>query len=246
MSIRKLFDYSTPLVAASTVLVIGGIAIALIGAYVARDVMMSRDTIEVTGSAKRMVTADTARWRIAIETRTGVSDQQSGYERIDAATDKIVAYLNAEGFADIETPAITSNQNYTYPQYGEAIFTGYSIYRTISVRGSDVAKLQELTNSIAPLGGDGYTVASQGLELTYSKLPEMRIALLREAIKDATARAAAIASESGRDVGALREATGGVVQVLPVGGVDISDTGYYDTESLNKEVMVTVRASFEL
>jgi hypothetical protein len=74
----------------------------------------------------------------------------------------------------------------------------------------------------------------------------MRVELLSEAIKDAKARAEAIAKESGRQVGELREATGGVVQVLSQGGVDISDSGSYDTESLNKEVMVTVRATFEL
>jgi hypothetical protein len=74
----------------------------------------------------------------------------------------------------------------------------------------------------------------------------MRVALLSEAIKDAKARAQAIASESGRSIGVLRNASSGVVQVLPQGGIDISDYGMYDTQSLNKEVMVTVRATFEL
>jgi hypothetical protein len=44
----------------------------------------------------------------------------------------------------------------------------------------------------------------------------------------------------------LRNASSGVVQVLAADGVDISDYGSYDTTSLNKEVMVTVRAVFEL
>ena len=99
---------------------------------------------------------------------------------------------------------------------------------------------------MGPLSGAGYTVTSGGMELTYSKLDEMRVKLLTSAIKDATDRAEAIASESGRTVGALRNATGGVVQVLAADGIEISDYGSYDTSSLNKEVMVTVRASFEL
>jgi hypothetical protein len=74
----------------------------------------------------------------------------------------------------------------------------------------------------------------------------MRVALLSSAIKDAGARAAAIAKESGRSVGTLRSASGGVVQVLPQGGVDISDYGTYDTQSKQKEVMVTIRAMFSL
>jgi hypothetical protein len=47
-------------------------------------------------------------------------------------------------------------------------------------------------------------------------------------------------------VGALRSASSGVVQVLPEGGVEISDYGTYDTQNINKEVMVTVRADFSL
>jgi hypothetical protein len=84
------------------------------------------------------------------------------------------------------------------------------------------------------------------LELTYSKLAEMRVQLLSKAIKDAEERAQAIAKESGRTVGMLRKATSGVVQVLPAGGIEVSDYGSYDTQSLNKEVMVTVRADFSL
>jgi hypothetical protein len=74
----------------------------------------------------------------------------------------------------------------------------------------------------------------------------MRVKLLTEAVKDATLRANAIAENSGRGVGELRNAVGGVVQVLPAGGIEVSDYGSYDTVSLNKEVMVTTRATFGL
>jgi hypothetical protein len=74
----------------------------------------------------------------------------------------------------------------------------------------------------------------------------MRVKLLTAAIEDATDRANAIAQNSGRSVGQLKNAVGGVVQVLPAGGVDISDYGSYDTASINKEVMVTTRATFRL
>lgn len=246
MNINKLFDYSVPLVAAATVLVIGAVAVAAIGAYTAYDIKLSRDNIEVTGSAKEAVVADTARLIINLDTRTSAGDQQAGYARLEAASDKIVAYLNQQGFTDHETPAITSYPNYTYPQYGEAIFTGFTVNRQIIVRSNDIEKVSALANDIAPFTGVNYNATIQSMELTYSKLDEMRVKLLSEAIKDAQARAEAIASESGRSVGVLRNASSGVVQVLPQGGVEISDYGMYDTQSVNKEVMVTVRATFEL
>ncbi len=246
MNAKKLFDYSVPLVAAATILVFGAVTVALIGAYTAYDIKLSRDSIEVTGSAKEAVVADSARWIINLETRTGVTDQQGGYARIEAATAKIAAYLESQGFTTFETPSIMSSPQYTYPQFGEAIFTGYSVSRQVIVRSDDVAKINALANNIEPFTGDNYNVSTQSLELTYSKLDEVRVRLLSEAIKDAKARADAIASESGRSVSVLRNASGGVVQVLPEGGVEISDYGMYDTQSMNKEVMVTVRATFEL
>lgn len=246
MNILRLFDYSVPLVAAATVLTIGAIAVSGIVAYTAYDIKLSGDSIEVTGSAKTAVVADTARMIINLDTKTNATDQQAGYDRLEAATTKIVAVLNEQGLTEYETPTITSYPNYTYPQYGEPIFTGYNVSRQIIIRSADVALLSALSNDIQPFTGAGYNVTTQSLELTYSKLDEVRVTLLSEAIKDAQARAEAIAKDSGRSVHTLRNASSGVVQVLPAGGIDISDYGYYDTQSMNKEVMVTVRATFEL
>lgn len=246
MNFRKLFDYSVPLVAAATVLVVGAVVVAIIAAYTAYDIKLSRDNVEVTGSAKAAVVADTARWVVSLETRTGVSDQQAGYSRLESATAKITEYLSSQGFDDFETPAVSSFPTYTYPQYGEPIQTGFTVSRQVIVRSNDIDSISALANDIEPFTGANYTVTTQSLELTYSQLDEMRVTLLSEAIKDAKARADAIAKESGRVAGTLRSASSGVVQVLPQGGIDISDYGSYDTQSKNKEVMVTVRATFEL
>jgi hypothetical protein len=186
------------------------------------------------------------RWTINLETKTGISDQQAGFERLEGAVAKITTYLAEQGFTEYETPTANSYPQYTYPQYSEPFQTGYSVTRSIIVRSDDVEKLGVLANSIQPLVGDGYTVSTGMLELTYSKLADMRVKLLSEAIKDAGLRAEAIARDSGRGVGTLRNASGGVVQVLPEGGVEISDYGAYDTQSLHKEIMVTVRATFSL
>jgi uncharacterized protein len=246
MKISKLFDYSIPMVSAATVLSLGIIVVALIGAYTTRDIKLARDVVEVTGSAKEAVVADTARWIINLETKTGQFNQQSGFDRLEEATKRVTTYLTEQGFTEYETPAMTSWTNYTYPQNSEPIFTGYTISRQIFVRSDDVERISQLANNIQPFTGTNYNVTTQSLELTYSKLNEMRVKLLSEAVRDAHDRADAIAKESGRSVGMLRTASGGVVQVLPQGGIEISDYGSYDTQSLNKDIMVTVRATFEL
>lgn len=246
MKIQKLFDYSVPLVASATVLVVGAIIVTCIGAYTAYSIKLSQDSVEVTGSAKEAVVADTAKLTISLDTKTGPDDQQSGYSRLDDATTRIVDYLKSQGFTDYETLSITSQPDYSYPEKGQPIFTGFSVNRQITVRSNDVDKTSALANNIKPFTGTNYNVTVQSLELTYSKLSDMRVKLLSDAIKDAKARAEAIAKDSGRHVGALRNASSGVVQVLPQDGVDISDYGTYDTQSVHKDIMVTVRATFEL
>lgn len=126
------------------------------------------------------------------------------------------------------------------------MFIGYNVSRQITVHSTDIEKMSTLANTIAPLTGDGYQVTSQSLELTYSKLDEVRVRLLAAAVQDAKARAESIVKDSGEKVGSLRHAASGVVQVLPQGGIDVSDYGSYDTQSKNKDIMVTVRATFGL
>lgn len=246
MNFKRLFDYSVPIVAAATIIVVGILIAAFYLGNIAYNIKVSADTIEVTGSARKAVTADTGRWVINLESRTGINDQQAGFNRLEGAVGKITDYLETQGFTDYETPAGNSYATYSYPQNGEPIQTGYTVSRSVIVRSSEVEKISTLANNVDPLIGDGYTVSTGMLELTYSKLAEIRVELLSEAIKDAGDRARAIVQDSGRSVNTLRNASGGVVQVLPAGGIEVSDYGSYDTQSLNKEVMVTVRATFSI
>ncbi len=246
MYFKGLTDYKEPLVAAATLLSFGIVIAAISGSYAAYRIKTAANTIEVTGSAKEAVVADFGRWVINLDARTPADNQQIGFDRLERASDSIAAYLTKQGFTDIETPAPSVNPNYTYPDRSEPILTGYTVNRQIIVRSPDIDALSNLANNITPLTGANYNVSTGGLELTYQKLADERVKLLAGAIRDAKARAEAIAKETGRSVGALKTATGGVVQVLPQGGVDISDYGSYDTQSKNKDVMVTVRASFVL
>jgi uncharacterized protein len=246
MNFKKLFDYSQPLVAAMTLLVVTLVGLAYFGSQVIYNLKLSNDTIEVTGSAKKAVVADMGRLVINLEAKTGVFNQEEGVKNLEGGVAKITTFLTDKKLADIETPAGSSNATYFYPEGGEAVQTGYSITRSVIVRGTDLEVLNQLANNVSPLSGNGYTVSVYGLELTYSKLDEMRVSLLSEAIADAKNRATAIASNSGRDVGPLRNAVGGVVQVLSQGSVEVNDYGSYDTSSMNKEVMVTARVTFGL
>jgi hypothetical protein len=243
---KGLFDYTQPLVAAGTLLGIALILSVFVGSYTAYQIKVANNTIEVTGSAKESVVADFGRLTINLTTETPTDDQQSGFNRLDTATKNISTYLAKQGFTSVETPAPNVSPNYSYPDKSSPILTGYTVSRQVVVSSSNVDSIISLAGNIAPLTGPGYNITTNGVELTYQKLPDERVKLLAGAIDDAKARADAIAKETGRSVGTLQSATGGVVQVLAQGGVDISDYGSYDTSSKNKDVMVTVHASFTI
>jgi hypothetical protein len=77
-----------------------------------------------------------------------------------------------------------------------------------------------------------------------SNLPELRVQLVGEAVKDAKARASSIAESAGQSVGRLQSAASGVVQVMAPNSIDIADYGSYDTSTIEKQVMVTTKAVF--
>jgi hypothetical protein len=70
----------------------------------------------------------------------------------------------------------------------------------------------------------------------------MRVSLIGKAITDAKLRAESLTF--GGTVGKLKSAGTGVTQVVPVNSTDVSDYGTYDTSTIEKEVIVTVKASF--
>jgi hypothetical protein len=246
MSITHLFDYQQPTTAGATILGLSLILAASVGGYSAYKIKVADDMITVTGSAKRAVTADMGKWSIVLEARSGVGEQQAALDRLETGIGQISSYLEKQGISDMEAPVASVNPTFYYPQNSEPVMSGYTATREIVVRSADIDRLALLANNLTPLAGTGYTVSTRALELTYSKLSELRVELLSDAISDARARADAVAMETGRTVHVLRSASSGVVQVLPLGGVDVSDYGSYDTQSKEKEVMVTVRAEFSL
>jgi hypothetical protein len=122
----------------------------------------------------------------------------------------------------------------------------YSLTQNITINSSDVQKITDLSKNTTPLVTQGILFSTNTLEYYYSKLPDARIALLSDAVADAKARATQLAEAGGKKIGALQSATNGVVQVLAPNSSDTSDYGTYDTSSIEKNIMVTVKTTFEL
>ena len=123
----------------------------------------------------------------------------------------------------------------------------YDLVQTITVQSTNVQKIADLSkNTSSLIENQSVIFATTSLEYYYSKLPDARVALLANAVADAKARAEQLATAGGKKIGNLQSASSGVVQVMAPNSAEVSDYGTYDTSSINKEIMVTVKASFEI
>jgi hypothetical protein len=154
--------------------------------------------------------------------------------------------LKKEGVAasDIVEGPVSMNADYYDQNNPNAL--RYQLSQTVTLQSGDVNKVTEISKQVPSLASQGVVVSISSLEYYYSKLPDLRISLLTQAVEDAKARAEKIAQGTGRSVGSVENASIGVVQVMSPNSVDVSDYGSYDTSSIEKDVMVTVKASFRL
>ncbi len=226
---------------------IGMVAASLIFSisfYVSR--VANPGELSVTGSARMHVTSDTVKWTVQLSRLTDANGLQRTYTDLEADRKKLQAVLVDHSIPSniIETSQVFTEQDYSYNTYDVNAPRRYNVRQTVTVQSNDIANVTEVAKNIQNLVSVGSVVSTASLEYLYSKLPELRVNLLSDAVKDAKTRAEKIAESSGSKVGALHAASQGVVQVMAPNSVEVSDYGAYDTSSIEKEVMATVRASF--
>ncbi|MEI7688735.1 MAG: SIMPL domain-containing protein [Candidatus Nomurabacteria bacterium] len=224
---------------------LGIIAAAFIGAYTFYQIRSLDNTLTVTGSTTKQVTSDHVKWVGALNRVVKASTLKTGYS--DLARDLVFVkeFLKEKNIPDnqIVVSPIFMDQNYDQPQGSER---SYTLRQTIDINSSDVNAIADVAKNIQPLIEKGVIFSTQSLEFTYTKLPQERVAMLADAVKDAKSRAASLAESSGKTVGQLKNASSGVVQVMSANSNEVSDYGSYDTSKVEKNIMMTVKATFTL
>lgn len=228
-------------------LILGGsfLVAALIAAGTVFRLRSLNDTVSVTGSAKMEVVADQGKWVSSITRTVRQSALKTGYDQMAKDLALVETFLETNGITRDQISIAPVSMMEVYNQNIDAE-KQYTLTQSIEVQSADVEKLKALSQRNGELITKGVLYSTASLEFYYSKLPEARIALLADAIADAKARAQELAKNSGKDVGTLRSASSGVVQVQSRNSTDVSDYGFYDTSKIEKQITVTVKASFVL
>jgi uncharacterized protein len=247
-AIKLMFGEKTTnfvLIPASVIIGLSLIAGTFIVSQAFYSVKKLSDTLAVTGSAKQQIKSDSVKWHSSFTRNVFLADVKSGYASMKKDETDVQKFLTDNGIdkSQMTISPVFMNEIWKTDQNSPK---EYALSQSVEVDGTDVAKITALAKNIQPLIDKGVIFSTQSVEYFTSQLEALRVSLLSDAIKDAKARAEKIAGSSGKKVGAIQSATMGIVQVMPLNSVDISDYGNYDTSSIDKEVMVTVKTVFRL
>jgi hypothetical protein len=226
---------------------VGMIVSTFLAAAALQKAKLANQTISVKGCAEREIESDVVTWQTTIWAEGAKTDD--AYRKLKGDVSIVLGYLKEKG---VPEGAMTVSSIYTAKLYARNergnltdTVTGYRLSQCVRVRSGDIEKVTGISRECTDLIAQGVEIDSSSPEYFYTKLNELKIAMLGEAARDARRRAEQLARDSGSKVGALRSASQGVFQVTPVDSTEVSDCGINDTSSITKKVraVVTVRYS---
>ena len=203
----------------------------------------NEQSIRVVGQGVKSVTSDVAKWNITINKNTNVINQNEGPKLIQKDLLKVKKYLNTNGITDKDILIEPIN---SYANYGNNGISGYSFSQRIEARCNDVEKLEQIALDIDAMSKEGIYLQNSNIEYYISNLADLKAEMLALATVDAKARAQEIANSSGNKICSLLSAKSGVFMIRKPLSTDVSDYGIYNTSSKEKEIAVTVTATFKV
>jgi hypothetical protein len=230
-------------------LAIGLLALAvLVGAFAIGHGIRDRghnDVITVTGSTKKRVTADFVIWNVSVSAQEPSADTAA--TMLAGWTKRVRAFFADEQVGADELtvqPIATEAIDAEDTGEGGTGILGYKLTRTFQIRSSRVADIRKVAERTSKLLRANVPLEAEPPQYVYTKLPDLRPALLAEAARDAKRRAQSLLDATGGHLGGLRGVDVGVFQVTSPNSTEVSDYGEYDTSTVKKDVTAVVNVTF--
>lgn len=208
-------------------------------------VKCSDHLIEVKGYAEHKITSDTALWQGTLVVRG--KDLTQAYNKLESDKKLVSAFLENEGLKPELSPVMKDTLYVQTPQgINTNIVEGFVLRQSFTITSTDVPKISALAIKVDQINNQGLEFESSNPRFFYSrdKLDALKVQLLGEATKNAKDRADQFAKASGSTVGRLMSARQGIFQVTPENSTDLSDTGVYDTTTIDKVVKIVVTLAY--
>jgi uncharacterized protein len=179
--------------------------------------MMER-TVEVKGLSEREINADIAIWPITFN--IAENDLVKLSTVIKDKNTEVVKFLKSKGFDDAEVsvsaPSIVDKLAREYDSGTNSAFR-YSASSTITVYTNQVDKVKEARTQLGELGKLGIAIGNDnngmGTQYLYSKLNDIKPAMIEEATKNARQTAQKFAKDSDSKLGKIKRASQGTFSI---------------------------------
>jgi hypothetical protein len=206
----------------------------------------SDDAITVTGSAKKRIRSDLVVWSAGVSTQS--PQLSDAYKQISDSIPKIRKYLVDKGIPEnqIQVSAISTVTLHKQDENGRQLneISGYSLSQSVSVTSNDVDRISQIAREATELINQGILIESSAPQYYYTKIGDLKVEMLGEAARDAKTRAEQIASSTGNSIGSVRSAKMGVLQITAPDSTEVSDSGMFDTTTIDKDMTAVVNISF--
>lgn len=229
----------------TVLLIVGGLlAIAIIlGGYLLGDGMrrarMAERSVTVRGLAERNVNADLATWTIVYtEQGTELGPVQAA---VDNKTRTVRNFFRGLGFKDDEVnTAGTGVSQYYDSNRGQ---TNVTVRQRLQLRTRDVAKARAaFARQFELIRGGVALEEGTAMAYNFTRLNDVKPAMIAEATRDARRGAEQFAKDSGTSVGGIKQATQGYFSV----GARDGDEGSSGSDSPFQKVRVVTTIDFYL
>ncbi|PCJ32907.1 MAG: hypothetical protein COA90_01345 [Gammaproteobacteria bacterium] len=222
------------------------IGIATSGFFISETLYKSKvalNTADVKGLAERRVEADRAYWSIQYTvTGSDKSEIPKLYEESEADQQEIIALLKSSGFTDDEIkPGII---NYYKEEYRDdaqnLVDEKHFLTGEIEVQTTKVQLVSEGRAKLNTLIAKGLDLRNNDPSYHFTKLNDIKPAMLKEATQNARLAANEFATNAGVKVGGIRSARQGGFVIRDIG------SSYGDTAKIEKDVRVVTNITFFL
>lgn len=192
-------------------------------------------SVTVRGLAERDVMADLATWTIAYSASAG--NLPTAQASVDQDTSAIRAFFKELGFPD-EALQPTGVNVSSFTQDGITTFT---VRQRMTLRTTDIARAQRAVRRQFDLVRRGVLLEEgSGMAYTFTRLNDVKPAMVAAATKDARAAAEQFAKDSDTGVGGIKQATQGYFEITGRDGDSGGGWGVADTPYKRVRVVTTI------
>jgi hypothetical protein len=235
-------------VVSSLGLIISAAILGVAMVYSVATFTKSQQRINVKGVAERMLKADRAIWRGAINVRN--PSYEKATLKLAADREAVFAFVREAGFDSTDIVFLMPN---VYPQYkilANGMTSGeidhYVADQTVEVVTGALERIPKLMTAGEAMIKKGISFVPWQPEYLLSGIETIKVEMLAAASVNARLRAERLATEGGSKAGKLVSARQGVFQISAPFATEDDGYGTYDTRTIEKRVRIVVTNEYAL